>query len=82
LIQYFLGLGTVGSLTAVFTWIAFGPGERHFSTTIVLPFTVHRGTSGDTSGRTLFGIAAVAFWLFLVAFGVSGAQRLFRAARK
>jgi hypothetical protein len=48
LIQYFLGLGTVASLTAVFTWIAFGPGERHFSTTVVTPFTAHRGASDDT----------------------------------
>ena len=82
LIQYFLGLGTVGTLTAVFTWIAFGPGERHFSTTFVLPFMVHRGTSGDTSGRALFGIAAVAFWLFLVSFAVYGARRFVRDIRK
>src|SRR5438046_91633 len=26
LTQYFLGLGTLGSMTAVVTWIAFGPG--------------------------------------------------------
>ena len=82
LIQYFLGLGTVASLTAVFTWIAFGPGERHFSTTVLTPFTAHRGASDDTSGRVWFGVAAVAFWLFLVSFGVHGARRLFRDARK
>jgi hypothetical protein len=82
LMQYFLGLGTVGFMTAVFTWIAFGPGERHFSTTAVTPFTVHRAASGDTSGRVWFGVAAVAFWLFLVSFGVYGARRLFGDARK
>jgi len=82
LIQYFLGLGITGCLTAVFTWIAFGPGERHFSTTVALPFAVHRGAASDTSGRVWFGIAAVLMWLFLLAVGVSGARRLLREARK
>jgi hypothetical protein len=82
LIQYLLGLGAVGSMTAVFTWIAFGPGERRFSTTVVLPFMVHRGASDDTSGRVVFGIGAVLLWIFLLSVGVSGARRLFRDARK
>jgi hypothetical protein len=82
LVQYFLGLGIVGSMTAVFTWIAFGPGERHFSTTVALPFTMHRGAASDTSGRVWFGVAAVLLWMFLLGVGVSGARRLFREARK
>ena len=82
LIQYVLGLGAVGSMTAVFTWIAFGPGERHFSTTAVLPFMVHRGASDDTSGRVVFGIGAVLIGIFLLTLGVSGARRLFRDIRK
>jgi hypothetical protein len=82
LTQYFLGLGTVGSMTAVFTWIAFGPGERNFSTTVALPVIVHRGSSDDTSGRVMFGIGAVLMWIFLLTFGVSGARRLVREARK
>jgi hypothetical protein len=82
LLQYLLGLGIAGSLTAIFTWIAFGPGERHFSSTVVLPFMTHDGASGETSGRVVFGIAAVLIWLFLVSFGFIGARRLVRAARK
>jgi len=82
LIQYLLGLGTVGSLTAIFTWVAFGPGERHFSSTVVLPFMARGVASGETSGRVVFGIAAVLIWLFLVSFGFIGARRLFRDARK
>jgi len=82
LIQYLLGLAITGCLTAVFTWIAFGSGERHFSTTVTLPFAVHRGAAGDTSGRVWFGTAAVLMWIFLLAVGVSGARRLFREARK
>jgi hypothetical protein len=82
LTQYCLGLGTVGFMTAVFTWIAFGPGERHFSTSVVMPFMVHRGTGSDLSGRVVFGIGAVLMWIFLLGVGMSGARRLFRAARK
>jgi hypothetical protein len=82
LLQYLLGLGIVGSLTAIFTWIAFGPGERHFSSTVVLPFMTRGVASGETSGRVVFGIAAVLIWLFLVTFGFVGARRLFRDARK
>lgn len=81
-IQYFLGLGLVGSMTAICTWIAFGPGERHFSSSVSLPFIAHRGASGETSGRIMFGIAAVLCWIFLISGGVSGARRLFRDARK
>lgn len=36
LIQYLLGLGIVGCLAAIATWIAFGPGPRAF--TVTLPF--------------------------------------------
>ena len=83
LIQYLLGLGIVGSLAAIFTWIAFGPGERHFSSTVVLPFMARgAAASGETSGRVTFGIAAVLIWLFFATFGFLGARRLFGAARK
>ena len=82
-VQYLLGLGIVGSLAAIFTWVAFGPGERHFSSTVVLPFMARgAAASGETSGRVTFGIAAVLIWLFFATFGFLGARRLFGAARK
>ena len=82
-IQYFLGLGIIGSLAAIFTWVAFGPGERQFSSTLVLPFMTHgAAASGETSGRVVFGIAAVLIWLFFATFGFLGARHLFRAAPK
>ena len=68
-INYFLGLGLVGSITAVFTWIAFGPGERGFSSGVSLPFLAVHGPSGETVGRIMFGIGAVLMWLFLVSAG-------------
>jgi hypothetical protein len=76
--NYFLGLGLVLSMTAVFTWIAFGPGERHFSSGVSVPFLSYRGPGGSTSGRIMFGIGAVLMWLFLITAGVSGARSLWR----
>ena len=81
-VQYFLGLSIAGCLTAIFSWVAFGPGERHFSTTLVLPFMARGGASGETSGRVVFGIAAGLLWLFVVSLGIIGARRLLRDARK
>ena len=53
LTQYLLGLVIVGSMTAIASWVAFGPGSRTFSTTI--PF-VGRGPASEIVGRS-------AFWL-------------------
>jgi hypothetical protein len=81
-IQYLLGLSLVGLMTAICTWIAFGPGERHFSSSVSLPFIARRSASGETSGRVAFGIGAVLLWIFLVTAGVSGARSLIRDAQK
>jgi hypothetical protein len=59
--QSILGLGIVAAMAAVFSWVAFGPGERHFSTTVSLPFGAWR-PQGDTMGRWAFGVAAVLVW--------------------
>jgi hypothetical protein len=44
---------------APFHWIAFGPGPRHFSTSVSIPFLSTRTGSGETVGRILFGVGAV-----------------------
>ena len=56
-----LTIAIMCSLTAVFTWIAFGPGARHFN---VSGGGVMMRTSGwgDMLGRVAFGIASIAFW--------------------
>src|SRR5215470_12700537 len=34
--QYLLGLGITGSIAGIVSWIAFGPGERRFTATMLL----------------------------------------------
>ena len=81
-LNFVLGLGIVGMMAAVFGWVAFGPGPRTFSTTIVLPFLVrHNPHAGELSGRIAFGIGAILLALMFVACGVVGAKRLARAWR-
>jgi hypothetical protein len=61
-LQSAVGLGIV-TLTAVMaTWIAFGRGPRHFSTTISLPFLVYQPKDAELPGRVGFGIAALLIW--------------------
>lgn len=79
--QYLLGLAIVGLMFAVFAWVAFGPGERHFSSSISLPFWSISSHSSERSGRIAFGIGAGLMGLFFVLFGVSGAKRLWRGSR-
>jgi hypothetical protein len=64
-----LGLVYLLSFATVFNWIAFGPGERHFSrhTTFGIggdAMTVSTGES-ELTGRVVFGIIAVAVNLMI-----------------
>jgi hypothetical protein len=78
-VQYFLGLGIVGLMTAVFGWVAFGPGPRHFSSVAFLPFvTLHPHTS-ELSGRIVFGLADVLMMAMLGGLGFTGARRIRQA---
>jgi hypothetical protein len=76
--QYVLGLAIVGLMFAVFAWVAFGSGERHFSSSISLPFVSTSVRSSEHSGRIAFGIATGFIGLLFVLFAVSGAKRLWR----
>jgi hypothetical protein len=78
LAQHLLGLGIMGLMTTMAGWIAFGPGERHFSTTIALPFIATRSASGELSGRIGFGVATALLAAMTVGLGWAGAQRLRR----
>jgi hypothetical protein len=78
LTQYVLGLAIVGLLFAVFAWISFGPGERHFSSSISIPGLSTSGASSERAGRIAFGLGTGMFGLFFVLFAVSGAKRLWR----
>lgn len=64
-----LGLVYLLSFATVFNWIAFGPGERHFSrhTTFGIggdAMTISTGGS-ELTGRVVFGIIAVAVNLMI-----------------
>jgi len=64
-----LGLVYLLSFATVFNWIAFGPGERHFSrhTTFGIggdAMTMSTGKS-ELTGRVVFGIIAVAINLMI-----------------
>lgn len=79
--QSLMGLGIVGTIGALMSWVAFGPGQRHFSTTVSLPFGWWHPKSNDTMGRWAFGIAAVLIWCIIAGVIVSSIRRLIVRAR-
>ena len=79
--QYLLGLSLTGTMLAMFAWIAFGRGERHFSYGIAIPFFWARSGGGALPGRIAFGIAAVLIAVLFAAGGVAGAKQLRRSRR-
>jgi hypothetical protein len=73
-----VGVALVGSLAAVFSWVAFGPGARHFSVHFFVPaggLSMPTSGAGDTLGRVAFGIVAVMIWGFAVALVVMTVRR-------
>ena len=60
------GLATIGS------WVAFGPGTRHFSMSGPI-----LGPVGEGIGRVVFGIGAIITWLIVLAFARAGAKKIF-----
>ena len=63
----------VTSLAVVFDWVAFGPGERHFTSSAGVAGARVTWPSGELAGRAFFGafavlmdIAAIGLWLRLV----------------
>ena len=74
-IYYVAGLGIVAALATVGTWVAFGPGERAFSSSI--PF-LGSGPANPWVGRAAFGIGAVLAWLFFIVAAVAWWRKLKR----
>jgi hypothetical protein len=62
----------VASLATIGTWVAFGPGTRHFSMSGPV-----FGPVGEGIGRTVFGIGAVITWLIVFVFARAGAKKIF-----
>ena len=74
--QGLCGFGIVVLFAVITSWIAFGPGERHFSIAISLPLAWIRARSGDTAGRWAFGTAAVMLWLVVILTCVNTLRRV------
>lgn len=69
------GTGIAAGLASLFTWVAFGPGPRHFSMGIDGLFFPG---SNATPGRIAFGAGAMLGWL-IVALMVRAMLRRWRA---
>ena len=78
---FLLGAGVVGSMAAIFNWVAFGPGPRRFGGSISIPFVSISGPQSEWSGRAAFGLAAVMIDLFLGWVIVRGLRELLGRAR-
>jgi hypothetical protein len=74
-VQSVMGLGIVLAMAAVFSWVGFGAGERHFSTTVSLPFGAWK-PKNDTIGRWAFGTAAVLLWGAIAIAVIASVRRL------
>ena len=73
-------LSIVGDFVAIFAWVAFGPGERHFTASggaIGHGISVS-GSANETFGRVAFGFGAALGVAIFLAFLIDGARRLFR----
>ena len=74
LFYYVLGLTIVGALAAIGSWVAFGPGIRHFSGTGMFLLSPE---ANNLAGRIGFGFGAILTWLFWIAVAIRGARKLF-----
>lgn len=57
--QNVLGFTMLVMFAAISGWIAFGEGERNFSSSISLPFWQSEGRGNDSVGRAVFGLGAI-----------------------
>lgn len=73
LVYKVLGLAIVIGLGTVATWVAFGPGERHF--------TGSGAFLGEKGGRIAFGIGAVLIWTVVAGNVYAGLAQLLRRTR-
>lgn len=73
--QSVMGLAIAVTLATITSWVAFGPGERHFSMSVSLPFIAAGKAGGDTLGRWAFGFGAVFIWVAIAGTLVSAARK-------
>lgn len=80
LVQTLLGLGITVLLALIATWVAFGPGARHFTGAgSIGGVAVGGGSIGELFGRVVFGLGAVLVWAFAIVMLVVSVKRLRRS---
>jgi len=72
-LQYLIAVAIFCCFGAIASWIAFGPGERQFSGTVM----TGNAAIDAAVGRTAFGVGAVIIWLCTAAVIASGIRKLF-----
>ena len=72
-------------LAVLFTWVAFGPGERHFTVSggsggsaVAMPVS----GGGQIIGRVAFGFAAALGWVIAGLMGLNGTSLVFAALER
>jgi hypothetical protein len=73
ILQFAIAVAIFGCFGAIASWIAFGPGERHFSAAVM----TGNATIDAAVGRMAFGVGAVIIWLCTAAVIASGIRKLF-----
>lgn len=79
IISDLLGVSIVGIMTLICGWVAFGPGERHFTTTSSFLFSKTTTSGNSGQGRFVFGIA---FFLMLIFFIYATIQSIKKYLKK
>lgn len=71
IVQYAMSFAIFACFGAIGSWVAFGPGERHFSGS----FWFITAGAGEMIGRIVFGIGAVIIWLCTAAVLAAGIRK-------
>ena|SRR5215813_3248821 len=71
--QYLISLTIFVCFGLIASWVAFGPGERHFSGT----FEFAGPAANAAVGRAAFGVGAVIIWLCTAAVAAFGFRKYF-----
>jgi hypothetical protein len=74
-VQYLVGLTIFCCFGAIGGWVAFGPGARHFSGTLIFG----SAATNEMIGRIAFGFGAVLIWLSTIAVAIVGLRKILRA---
>jgi hypothetical protein len=74
ILQYLMGLSVIAALAVTGSWVAFGPGGRHFT---MSGFGVSGGTD-DIFGRIMFGFGTILTWGLFVLIALRGAKQFRR----